>query len=121
MSYNIDTWKVKELDRLVIPVKALCEGNDYFNAPELNIETGMFTINGMDGTYLNGRIDSDMFHVAEIQCRGEGSGSTYRNVLLPALEQSGGALIVACVWEGGDSLSKLIVTDGKVTEEDIEL
>lgn len=121
MSYNIDTWKVKKLDQLAIPVAALCEGNDYFEAPQLNIKTGMFTIDGMDGTAVYGRIDGDLIYVVEIHCHGEGSGNTYRNVLLPAFKKSTGTLIVSCVWEGGDSLSRLTVKDGSVTEEDIEL
>ncbi len=62
-----------------------------------------------------------MIYVTEIQCYGEGSGSTYRDVLLPALKEGKGTLIVSCVWEGGDSLSRLIVRDGVVTEEDIEI
>lgn len=121
MSYNITTWNVKTLDGLAIPVNALCDG-DYFKAPVLDTKTGAFSIYGMDGTYIKGAIKGDGYiHVTEIQCYGEGSGSTYRKVLLPALEQSVGTLIVSCVWEGGDDLSRLTVRDGVVTEEEIDI
>ena len=120
MSYNISSWKIKKLDSLAIPVKALCEGNNYFDAPRLDISTGIYTIPGMDGTEIIGRIDGPMIHVSDITCYGEGSGSAY-GVLFDALKQSTGMLTVSCVWEGGDSITRLTVVNGDVTEEDIEL
>jgi len=60
-------------------------------------------------------------HVSEIENSGEGSGSFESYVLTEALKQSKGKLIATRVWEGGDTIDKLTVIDGVVTEENVDL
>jgi len=59
--------------------------------------------------------------MADIECTGEGSGSFMDYILEPALKQSKGVLRASCVWEGGDSINKLLVEDGEVDWIDIEI
>jgi len=42
-------------------------------------------------------------------------------VLEPAFKDNTGKFIASCVWEGGDSINKLIVNGGAVSWEDIEI
>jgi hypothetical protein len=42
-------------------------------------------------------------------------------VIKPALEKSKGRLVAARIWEGGDSVDRLVVVDGDVNEEDVDL
>lgn len=125
MAYNIDNWKVKELKDLVIPVKHLYpEGykNWHPSPPAFDINSGRVTIlGGAEGFMVIGKVSEGMIHVERIQNYGEGSGSFMSNVLIPALKQSKGTLVVACVWEGGDSLSRLSVKNGVVNDENIDI
>ena len=68
-----------------------------------------------------GTMQGGNLHVTDIQCSGEGSGTIMFHILAPALEKSTGELVAVCVWEGGDSIDRIIVKDGKVMREDIEL
>lgn len=120
MSYNIDTWKVKECKDLIIPVKALQVG-EYFDRVSLNITTSTVRIKDMDGVFVEGRLEDGNLHVTKIECHGEGSGNTYHEVLLSALGQSTGTLVVSLVWAGGEDITRLIVKDGDVEEENIDI
>jgi len=42
-------------------------------------------------------------------------------ILEPALKDNTGRLEAVCVWEGGDTINKLIVDNGEVKWENIEL
>jgi hypothetical protein len=119
---NIGRWKVKRQAELILPIAALYEqGDRHFGKPELDIATGMHTLYGTDSTYIRGEIKGERIRVLEMECEGEESGATYHETLLPALKRSTGIYEVVCVWEGGDSITRLTVHDGVVTEEKIEL
>jgi hypothetical protein len=124
MSYNIDTWKTKRLSNLVIPLEAFYRhGRTDFhpkaviNAPESDgvaLECGC-------GQRIVGRLADGRLRVIEFEMSGEGSGTFYHEVLEPALRESAGLLEAVLVWEGGDSINRLKVRDGKVESEEIEL
>ena len=121
MSYNITTFKVKELDGLVIPVASLykCERSEW-HPDRVNNDDGSTTFIICE-TELRGTIRGDFFFAGKLDCCGEGSGTTMDLVLEPAFADSTGRLVAVCVWEGGDSVNRLVVDSGSVSWEDIDL
>lgn len=122
MSYNVDTWKTKELTGLRIPVASLfmSDHKDWHPSRE-NHDDGTVTFSVMDGSFVKGTIDGDWLVVSQIEARGEGSGTALGWIFEPALEQSVGRLIAVRVWERGDSIDRLTVIDGVLTSEPVEL
>lgn len=122
MSYNITNWKVKILETLIIPVNSLFkhEREDWHPTKETN-KDGTVTFTIMEGSYLTGKVSSKMFKISEIECWGEGSGTAMEWIIGPALEDSKGKLEAVCIWEGGDTIDQLIVENGKVIWEKVEL
>ena len=123
MSYNIDNWKTKKIDNLIIPIKALYEHEreDFHpSKPELDIKTGKVSIDCFEGE-IKGTLNNGLLTVEKIQIYGEGSGTIFGNVIKPALQQSKGELEAILVWERGDTIEKLIVIDGYVEETPIDL
>lgn len=121
MSYNIDTFKVKKLENLIIPVSALYkhERSDWHPNKEIHQDMSV-TFTNMESEITGVIIDDDL-HVSSINCEGEGSGCVVNYMLEPALNDSSGILIASCVWEGGDSINQLIVKDGVVEWVDIDI
>jgi len=73
-----------------------------------------------EGFELEGVLNDGNISVSKIHHSSEGSGHTWDD-LLEALKHSKGNLIATQVWEGGDSITKLIVKDGVVEQEEIEI
>lgn len=121
MSYNIDTFKVKSLEGLIIPVSSLYKSERKDWHPEKDINDDMSVTFTNMGTEITGKIIDGDLHVSEIECYGGGSGTAMKYMLEPALKDSKGILIVSCVWEGGDSINQLCVCDGVVEWEDINI
>ena len=133
MSYNISQWKVKKFHNFRIPLILLhWEGENqerHFRAKEQrgNIENGKQHITvdvcgfgdceGISGWLC----DDGMIDVESIDIANEGSGTTYRELLLDAFKQSTGLCEVVIIWEEGDSLERVTIEDGIVTQEEIEL
>jgi hypothetical protein len=124
MSYNIDTFKVKQLEDLTIPVPSL------YAHPRKDLHpTKMFSEQNadwvrfqfMEHCFIEGSVIDGTIHVKSIDWCGEGSGNDMHDILEPALKNSTGVLIASCVWEGGDSLDQLRVDNGKVEWVDIEI
>lgn len=143
MSYNVSVWTTKRIENLVIPLSALCNIDNAVSgwklAPPIitgitngiSLEIGGFGEGRAKGKLLSGNEFSpntpstNIFiceiAISEISVWGEGSGTFHDEILLPALRQSRGVLEAVLVWEGGDSISRLIAEDGEVTETHIEL
>lgn len=129
MSYNIDTWKTKKLENLVIPLKFLYEQNKeglhpsyYSSQPEIvDIETNEVSIKLATGQKIKAILKDKNLHIIELKVYGEGSGIVLEEILKPALKQSTGELEAVCVWEEGDSITQLSVKDGMVIEEGVDL
>ena len=134
MSYNIDTWKTKKLENLVIPLNALYEGvNENWKPEQPKIIDWVTDENGMvamkveiecgGGQLIKGTIidKHSKLYVTEIDMSGEGSGSFMYKIFEHALKQATGELTAVCIWEGEDSITRLIVKDGVLTEERVEL
>ncbi len=121
MSYNIDTWKLKKLVNLAIPLESFFKSGETDWHPEKEYDkNGMLTL-VFGESEITGRVEDGILHVKEIDIGGEGSGSDMHEVIEPALEDSTGELIASCVWERGDSINQIIVKDGKVEWRDIEI
>lgn len=122
MSYNITTWKTKKLKNFKIPHKAFFEPDLSDWHPRVKIvDDGKISLSAMDNDDIIGVREKDILHIHEINIAGEGSGMFVYKILTRAFEKSSGELEAVCIWEGGDSVSKLIVNDGKVKWEPIEL
>jgi hypothetical protein len=121
MSYNCDTFKIKKIKDLRIPLSSLHKHDrSDWHLDRINNEDGSVTFVSCEVT-MNGIIEDDTFVCKKIDCSGEGSGTTMNWIIEPALKDSTGELIASCVWEGGDSINKLTVKDGNVSWEDIEI
>lgn len=122
MSYNITLFKVKELDNFVIPVASLYKNSSTRYHPEKKNNNDRTTTFSLWETEIQGTICDDLFLlVKKIDCSGDVSGSIMEEVLIPAFYDSTGTLIASCIWEGGDSVNKLTVNNGKVHWEDIDI
>lgn len=133
MSYNISQWKTKRIDNLVIPFSALYNESLHKDwLPEKPIiavsENGDFVLNiecGCGQEILGLAIKEGgsiiAIQVTAFDMSGEGSGTFWHEVLERALRKSTGLLEVVRVWEDGDYIDRLLVEDGVVTEEKIEL
>lgn len=122
MSYNVDTWKTKELVDLRIPVASLFSSDRKDWHPERRDHgDGTVTFTIADDCKITGTVNGDILAVSSINARGEGSGSAFRLVIEPALAASRGRLVAVRVWEGGDYIDRLTVIDGAVSSEPVEL
>lgn len=120
MSYNITNFKLKKLEDLKIPIKSFYKSERKDWHPDTKIEDEVFITLTICETEINGTIENELFSVNEINISGEGSGCALHYVLTEAFKDSTGILEAVCVWEGGDSISKLIVVNGELKWEDIE-
>jgi len=119
MSYNIDTWKTKEITGLKIPLSVIHKlpYAEVSLAPENKIEVS----GPSEGFEIIGTLEKDnLVSVSTIETSGEGSGNTWE-YLIQCLAQSTGKLIAVQIWEGGDSITRLTVENGTVIETPIEL
>lgn len=118
MSYNITTWKTKEISNFLIPLKVVAD------LPYTHLEVDGTSVNAeglSEGFELEGNIiDDNIIEVTKIRTTDEGSGSTWED-FISILKESKGTLVAIQIWEGGDSLTKLTVNNGEVIEEPFEL
>jgi len=121
MSYNIDKWKTKKINNLRIPIQSFFTNSrkDWHPNKEYD-ENGLLTLT-MFESEIKGKVIDGILEISSINIEGEGSGTSIDWIIEPALKDSTGELIASCIWEGGDSINKLIVKDGVVKWEDIEL
>ena len=122
MSYNIDTWKTKELTNFRIPMSALHYKEDYIDRPTLDPTTSLLTFTGRAECFeLRGTWDGDWLAVEYVTSYGEGSGSLHEYLKDHVFPHSTGTLIAVLVWARGDTIERLTVRDGEIEEEEIEL
>ncbi len=134
MSYNISDWRTKKIERLLIPVDAFFRSHRKDWHPEIRYTQLGDTIDveisageneaGIIGKLQHVSRDGKKFKaifVTHMDICGEESGTEVREILEPALKESTGYLEAVRIWEGGDSIDRLIVKDGKITVEEIDL
>ncbi len=121
MSYNVTSWKTKKLDSLQIPLDSLYKSSRKSWHPErVNHDDGSVSFEFMSGT-IKGSLKENIVFVSSIEFRGEGSGTDLHEIVEPALEDSKGRLVASRVWESGDEIDRLIVKDGIIKVENVEL
>ena len=126
MSYNIDTWKTKKLKNLEIPVEAFYRHprKDWHPKQPVVVDVATMKVRvnfPCGGGEVEGVLKDGFIHVESIDLYSEGSGGFMVYVLEGALKESRGELEAVLVWEGGDSITRLSVKDGVVTEKEVEL
>ena len=125
MSYNISQWKTKRLENLSLPIAAFytSERTDWHPERSMpsNPDAGEVVLKCGCEQEIRGVLEAERLTIHEIDMQGEGSGYFYHEILEPALKQSRGYLEAVLIWEGGDSVSRLIVTDGELTNDEIDL
>lgn len=122
MSYNIDNWTTKELRDFRIALEALAEEEDYIDAPEVNLKTGVLTFMGCAGGFeIRGKPEGGYLLVETITNYGSASGTLQEYLEEDVLPNSTGYLRAILVWEGGDSITRLIVNNGEVSNEEVEI
>ena len=121
MAYNLDTFKVKKLENLQVPVASLLKHERQDWHPKQTVDGDKTTFEVMEGSHMTGVVRDGVLHVEEFACRSEGSGVAMNWIFEPALKDSKGEFIASCVWEGGDTVNQLRVKDGAVEWVDIEI
>ena len=126
MSYNITKQKINKIDNLKIDLLSLYKDekySDWIQKPTIiDFESKEVEIEGGCGQIIKGILDmDDVLEITSVFLEGEGSGSFMRYIFLPALEDSKGTLDINFIWEGGDSISNLLVVDGLISESEISI
>ena len=125
MSYNIDRWRTKKLNNLVVPLTAFYkhERTDWHpSQPKIvRTETNEVELECGCEQVIYGVLKNGLLTITEFDMAGEGSGTFYNWILAPALKESTGKLEAVLIWQGGDSINRLKVKDGVIILEDIEL
>ena len=120
MSYNIDTWKTKQLDGLQIPLKSLRKHERKDWHPVRHQENGESCFQVIESV-VRGKVKDGVLHVTSLDISGEGSGTAMEWIWAPALADSKGTLVATRIWEGGDTVDRVTVVDGVVTVEEIDV
>lgn len=129
MSYNISTWKTKKLADFRLPVKSIAVSAERqargwkINGYVIGLIPLVMRFQLDESPGITGHLidNNSIIVVDKIELGGEGSGSVYNEVLLPALKQSSGEMEAVIVWEGGDSIRRLHVVNGIPTDSPVEL
>ena len=122
MSYNCDIFKVEKLKNLRIPMDSFYQhSRSDWHPKRLNYNDGTIGLEVCESSFITGILNNNILDVDSIECSGVGSGSAMHLIFEPALRDSTGELIVSCIWKGGDSVNRLIVKNGDVKWENIDI
>jgi hypothetical protein len=128
MSYNISSYKTKACNLTIeggLEVMVNLLNTFEIEIRLIKVEPGRVNYNATgcsEGFYMEGWLDNinNIWHITDLRDYGEGSGGCH-DLLTSFLETTRGNLEMVLVWEGGDSITRLIVNNDLVTEEEIEL
>ena len=123
MPYNISNFKLKSVS-LILPmdfkIKAFSHRVWHEIAVDVVVNEWGYNENG-EGFQMNGEVTEAGLIVTNLNCYGEGSGADYHELFVPLFQKFGGDLEAIVIWEGGDSIKKLSIIQGIVTETKIEI
>ncbi len=87
MSYNIDTWKTKELLNLKVPIKSFFKSERKDFHPTKKIENGKIILDFGEDKIIGTKVDNSII-IEKISFSGECSGIYYHKILLPAFDRN---------------------------------
>lgn len=145
MSYNIDRWRTKKMENFSVPLAALVtftpdqrargwsadliapDGATYDALAAMGMrptkvkdtKDGRVVVEIMESA-IAGHLSGDWLIVEEINVRGEGSGTTWQDHLIPAFAQSTGCLSALLVWERGDTIEDVKIAGGEVRSKSFD-
>ena len=122
MSYNIDAMKVKTCiltinqTDLESVIQEYHEPREY-NKPDSNGGPWLLVVGegAIEGTAKNG-----VMTITSIECFGEGSGGDWLDVVVPILSKTTGTFEAILIWERGDTIERVKVTNGKMTKKEVK-
>ena len=124
MSYDIDTWKTKKLENLNVQISAFYkhERDDWHPQQLTVIDAKKMEVELECGCeqLIKGTLKDGILNITKFEMYGEGSGTFKSWILDEALKESTGELEAVLVWEGGDSITRLNVKDGEISELEVE-
>lgn len=133
MSTNITHFEVITISGLTIDKSAL-KGLHFQELPDgklvysLNCEYGNMIGRTYDESIMQPEsismpndVVKQVLHIETIEFGSEGSGHAYESTLLPLLRQTRGLFDALATWEGGDSLTRIHVNNGVVTESEVNV
>lgn len=141
MSYNISGFKLQKIENLTIKRKdleKLIEKDINKEYKKLIFREGMWDLDsfcgegGMSGTYSSNKetcshcgqslpeTSGPTLIIDDVRMGGEGSGHEFWEFTRKVLEKTMGFLKAVVIWEGGDSIEIIKVTDGKIEREEFE-
>ena len=126
MSYNIDTWNLKNIV-LVLPKDFSFKEqfNERWGDEDTKIsddgKTWTFNQdNDNEGLEMGGVVTERGLVVQRLICAGEGSGHDY-NILVALVATYKGFLQAGTIWEGGDSVFRVIMDKDGEDRENVEI
>lgn len=120
MSYNIDSWEQIECS-LTIPIEELEAHYDLsFDRPTADGVRFESDADVEDGE-ITGMLVGETATITAAHLRGSGSGNGFRDLFMAMLSHTTGLYSAVLVWEGGDSITHLVSTDGVVTNAEIDI
>lgn len=121
MSYNVDTCETIEC-LLTFPQSALSGHPIIENViwGEPGESTPVSVLFDAGGKGASGFLSAGIVTLTDFSYRGEGSGHNFDH-LKDWLRRSSGRLDVVFIWEGGDSISRLLVEGGTVTDSPVDV
>ena len=123
MSYNIDNVKVYEIS-LRISKDVMKKMLDKFKDKDwVNFNRDLddkWRLESGEGSFAEGIQMGDWLVFSDLVIGGEGSGTDWNDIFKPILKLTKGKYVARFVWEGGDSIAKVICKDGEIIEEELE-
>ena len=118
MSYNLDNFKIKKLENFKIAAKEF--NKKVFGNPKIDLETNKILFEGdCEVCEFEGILNNGLIEISNISIYGEGSGNFMCDYGNNLLKNSTGTLIATLVWEGGDTIERITIIDGKKETEEI--
>ena len=130
MSYNLSSVKERRNSLTIKKVRLLAlidmvERDDwrpgllFRTNPETGVETWELENLGCEQEMCGLRF-GDRLLITEMHLTGEGSGSLYNYFLESLFKQTEGEYSALWVWEGGDTVESVTITDGKISAEEVD-
>ena len=120
MSYNISRWKTKSIENLKVPISLFNNGKNRFQQDVTLIGTHVVMEAG-EGK-IEGYLGSDgMLTITDVDIHGETSGNFFQEVFFNAMADGEGTIEAVLIWECGDKITRLLVTEAIYRNDEIEL